>query len=397
MADVPAAAAARGPFGELPESLFPESFVASVVLAEDYGAAWAVELARRLELDGALAEGVTAAELSRRRGLVAPFVPALEWLLARLAASGHLRVEPTGEGPRYLLDAPLPEADLEGHRRQLLAADPANAALIDLLDAAGRAYPTVATGEATGEGVLLGPAGTGLWARYFHNDNPLYAINNLIAALAAANRLPVERPLTLLEVGAGGGSGTEALLREILRRGHGQRLESFLITEPSPFFRRRSERNLRAAYPDLPLAFADLDIDRPWAEQGVEPGSCSLVYGVNVFHVARDLGAALARAWAALAPGGWLVAGEHLRPFPGQPLAAEMVFRLLAGFNDVVTDSRLRPNPGFLTPEGWQGALAAAGFEAVEIVPDLCRIRESYPHFLSGAVCGRRPTTAQTL
>lgn len=386
----PAAAADDGPFGELPASLFPESFVTSVGLAEEYAAAWALELAHRLALTDLLREGASAARIVRGRGFAPRFRPALDWLLARLAASGWLRAEEAGSETRFVLERPLPAADLEGLRRRLLETDPTNEPTVELLDAAARAYPAVAGGEAEGEEILLGPAGTGLWGRYFHNGNPLYAVNNAIAAIAAANRLPEDGPVTVLEVGAGGGSATEALAGELARRGRAGRLAAYRVTEPSPFFRRRSERTLRSAFPELPLAFGDLDIDRPWSEQGVGPASVDLVYGVNVFHVARDLGAALGRAREALAPGGWLVAGECLRP-PDRPVAAEMVFRLLAGFNEVATDPELRPHPGFLTPEGWSHNLAAAGFEPVETVPDVPRLRRVYPDFLSGAVCGRRP------
>jgi SAM-dependent methyltransferase len=377
--------------GELPRELFPPSFVASVAAIEGYAGAWAVELARRLGLGAPLAAGATAGELVGRLGFVPAFRPALAWVLDRLAAAGLLSAEEAAGGTRYRLAGALPDPERESWRRQALTADPANAPALALFDAAGDACPAIARGEISGEEVLLGPAGSGLWARYFDNANPTYAINNAIAAIAAANRLPGARA-AVLEVGAGGGSSSEALLAELERRGAGGRLASFRVTEPSPFFRRRCERSLRRAFPALPLAFGDLDVDQPWGAQGIAPGSVDLVFGVNVLHVARDLAATLGEALAALAPGGWLVAGECLRPFPGQSLSAELVFRLLGDFNDVETDPVCRPNPGFLTPEQWRRSLERAGFEAVDTVPDLVRIRQVDRRFSAGAVCGRRPS-----
>ncbi len=374
--------------GEVPESLFPDSFVASAALAEDYGRAWALGLAGRLGLAPSLVRGADAGALSAEHGFAPSFRLALEWLLTSLATGGWV-VEESG---RYRAPRPLPEPPLDRLREELLGADPGNAATLALLDAAAAAYPAVARGERSGEEVLLGPAGLGRWASYFGNDNPLYAINNRIAALAAANRLPAEGSLRVLEVGAGGGSGAEALLTELAGRGWLARLGEYRATEPSPFFRRRTQRSLPAAWPGVPFSFGELDVDLPWAGQGAAPGSYELIYAVNVLHVAKELGFALREAHASLAPGGWLAAGECVRPFTGQPVAAELVFSLLAGFREVTTDPELRPRPGFLTPEEWVSNLERAGFTEVVIVPDLGRIREVTPNFLSGAICGRKPS-----
>jgi len=107
-------------------------------------------------------------------------------------------------------------------------------------------------------------------------------------------------------------------------------------------------------------------------------------------HVSRHLDHSLRSARSALQPGGWLVIGECLRPLPGQALWPEFIFQLLDGFNRVAIDPELRPTAGFLTPEQWLRALAAAGFSELEIEPDLRRIRDLYPRFITGAVCGRR-------
>jgi SAM-dependent methyltransferase len=115
-----------------------------------------------------------------------------------------------------------------------------------------------------------------------------------------------------------------------------------------------------------------------------------LVWGVNVFHLARHLDRVLAEAREALAPGGWLVVGEGVRPAPGEPVGAELPFQLLESFHDVVLDPVTRPTAGFLTADVWESALRRAGFAPVEIVPDLARLRLHYAGFLGAAFCGRR-------
>src|SRR5438552_3296350 len=146
-----------------------------------------------------------------------------------------------------------------------------------------------------------------------------------------------------------------------------------------------------AADASYALAFAALDVNQPWAAQDVGPASVQLVWGVNVFHLARDLEAVLAEAHAALVPGGWLVIGEGLRPRRGEPVGAEFPFQLLASFTDVDLAPETRATPGFLTAEEWLGALARTGFTALEVVPDAVRLRAYYAGMWAAAVCGRRP------
>lgn len=380
--------------GEIPAALFDDRIWASCELADRYATDLCLDLVGRLGLGEALAAGGTVESLATARGFVPTFRPALAALLDRLAVAGEIERRPelgASEGAHYRARAPLRAAELSGLRRIGLEHDPAVASTLDLLDAAAAAYPAVAAGTTTGEQELFSAGRIGLWLTYFSNQNPVYALNNFQAAVAAANRLPSRAGLRVLEVGAGAGSATRTLLDELERRGRLGELERYDFTEPSPFFRRRGERELRARFPSVPLVSRALDLDRPLGEQATPPESLDLVFGVNVLHVARDLGAALREIRDALRPGGWLVAGECLRLFPGQPVPADLVFQIFDSFVHVATDPELRPAHGFLEPETWRRALAATGFDEVVVVPDLDRIRELYPRFFAGVVCGRRP------
>ena len=129
-------------------------------------------------------------------------------------------------------------------------------------------------------------------------------------------------------------------------------------------------------------------MNAPW---DVPSRSVQLVWGVNVFHLARDLDAGLAEARRTLAPGGWLVVGEGVRPVRGQPVGAELPFQILDGFLDVHLDPATRATPGFLTAEEWLAALARAGFTERALVPDVIRLRAIHPGFYAAAICGRVP------
>ena len=287
------------------------------------------------------------------------------------------------------------QPDLKGLRALALNIDPGNAATLDLLDHAASLYGIVATGEKSGDQNLFGPQGVPLWLNYFHNDNLTYAVNNWVGGIAAADRLPSKTKLRVLEIGAGTGSATEILLRLFGERDLLPRLERYVVTEPNAYFRRCNQRKLAAQYPNLPLEWTTVDLDLPWSEQGIAPGEFDLVYAVNVMHISKNLLFSLNEARSALDADGWLVIGECVRPYDNQPMYPELMFQILDSFTNVETDPEIRPNPGFLTAEQWRHAFSRAGFPRTEIAPDIERIREIYPHFFTGAICGQNTGIAK--
>jgi len=377
--------------GEVPRELFSERLYQACELVERYVSDLAVAIAQRLELEPELAQGTTAQAILRSRRYPEDESPALDWLLARLAEAGHLERSPQEPGPAYRLRRPLPTPELGELRALGLAIDPAIAPTLAILDTAGEAFPRVLAGALTGEQALFTGASMQLWTQYFHNANPIYALNNRLAAIAAANRLPAGGPVRILEIGAGAGSAAEALLDELRERGRIGEVAEYRLTEPNPMLRRRASRALAARYPGLALVDQAYDIDQDPSAQGLPQAGFDLVFAVNVLHIAQDLGASLAWLRSLLVPGGWLVAGECQRLFPRQTIPIELIFEQLASFTQVKLDRDVRSSHGFLTPEEWRQALAATGFAALAEVPDLARIREHYPRFFSGALCARRP------
>ena len=331
----------------------------------------AIDLLRELADPALLERGATADDLLVRGGYVAAFRPALGWLLGRAAAAG-LDVR-----------APLPRTDRAAVRGACLAIAPSFVPAFTLMDEAAALYPRVARGEVNGDRALLMKAS--LWVAYFDNRNGYYALNNRVVAVAAAACAAGAGRARVLEVGAGLASATEAVLERL------PAVERYHVTEPVAFFRRRAERTLRAAHPGVAFEFGALDVNDRWAAQGARPADHTLVVGVNVFHLARDLVATLREAFEALEPGGWLVVGEAIRPHPHACVGAELPFQILQSYHAVETDPELRPTPGFLTAEGWKAALGRAGFTEIALVPDTARLRDLWQGAMTAAVCGRRP------
>ncbi len=310
-----------------------------------------------------------------------------------LVESGCAEARTDGQIRSYHLRQRPWQPDLKHFRAAGLTIDPANAATLDLLDHAASVYLAVASGQQSGDHNLLGPQGVPLWLNYFHNDNLTYAVNNWVGAVLAADHLSTRHPLRILEVGAGTGSASEILLQLLAERGLLPRVERYLITEPNAYFRRCSQRKLAGRYPNLALEWAPLDLDLPWNTQGLTSGEFDLVYAVNVMHISKNLLFSLNEARSALAADGWLVIGECVRPYDNQPIYPELMFQILDSFTNVQTDPEIRPNPGFLTAEQWRRAFLRAGFGHAEVAPDIDRIREIYPHFFTGAICGQNTET----
>ena len=372
-----------------PQTVFGERLYQSIELMERYGAEMAIDLAQRLNLTDQLSEWQSVDTLCSQLSFQPSFEFALRWILERLVEIDCLEARTDGNNRFYLLRHTLRKPDLENVRAASLQIDPANAATLDLLDYAASLYPSVANGEQSGDRNLLGPQGVPLWLKYFHNDNLTYAVNNWVGGTLAAERVSGKRTLRILEIGAGPGSASEILLRLFNERGLLPRVERYLVTEPNAFFLRCAQRKLARQYPELSFEWAGLNLDLPWKTQGINPGEFDLVYSVNVMHVSKDLLFSLNQARSALAGDGWLVIGECLRPYLNQPIYPELMFQILESFINIQTDPEVRPNPGFLTAEQWRDAFSRAGFQRVEVAPDIDRIREIYPHFFTGAICGQ--------
>jgi SAM-dependent methyltransferase len=375
---------------EFPPSIFSERLYQSIELMERYSIELAVDLLDRLNVVEQLGEWRSADELCALLCFQPRFNLALQWILARLVETGCTEVKADGTTRRYRLGNMPWQPDLKHLRAFGVNIDPSNAATLDLLDHAANLYPAVATGRQSGDQSVFGPQNVPLWLNYFHNDNLTYAVNNWVGAAVATDHLSSRQTLRILELGAGTGSATEILLKLLDERGLLPRIERYLVTEPNAYFRRCNQRKLAAQHSNLPLEWATLDLDLPWNTQGVSPGEFDLVYAVNVMHISKNLLFSLNEARSALARDAWLVIGECVRPFANQPIYPELMFQILDSFTNVEIDPEVRPNPGFLTADQWRRAFLRAGFGHTDLAPDIDRIREFYPHFFTGAICGRK-------
>jgi SAM-dependent methyltransferase len=364
--------------------IFGPPFARSHLIFDDYVHRLALDVVRAARLDAVLGDWSTAENVVARAGLEPrrSLVP-VDWLLRHLAERGVLARDDAG--PRVRLDGWLPVLDAAAPAGEQRTHDARCLPAFAVAETAARDYPAFLRGERTGEEVLFAPARLSLWTGYFSNDNPLYAVNNRLGAVALETWLR-PGPARILELGGGLGSGTAAALERLVAAGRIGDVESYRFTELVPTFLRRAERvKERFGAPPF-LTFAPLDMNRPFGEQGVAPASVSTVYAVNVLHVAHDLEFTLSEIQRVLEPGGQLIVSEGVRPTPGQTMYPEFVFNLLETFRAPRLHPVWRPNGGFLTVEQWRAALETSGFKDIRAMPDIARIRELFPTFYAGAL-----------
>ncbi|HEY3202185.1 MAG TPA: class I SAM-dependent methyltransferase [Thermoanaerobaculia bacterium] len=372
-------------------ALFTPEFILCAEHFDRFTIDCVLRLVHELGLAEDLARGTSVAAIVAERGYAPRAEIPIRWFLRKLASAEYINVAGPGADAVYGSRGPLPPGDPDRAEAAARAVDPRSLPAFAVVRTMLDHIPEFLRGEKTGEEILFAPARLPLWFDYFSNDNLLYQINNRLGAEAVARALPATRKATIVEIGGGSGSAALALGERLARDAGLLRIARYLFTEIVPTFLRRAERAIRARFPELPIEFARLDMDRDFAGQGVGSEIADIVYAVNTVHVARNLSATLGRIRDTLKPGGIAIFSECVRPFTDQPIYVEFVFNFLENFTGVATDRETRPNHGFLTPENWRRAFRAAGFEGPEILPDVEELAKHYDSFFVAAVSARRP------
>ena len=183
------------------------------------------------------------------------------------------------------------------------------------------------------------------------------AANRMLAdaVRAVVAGLPEGRRLRVLEVGAGTGSATEAVLPQL----PAGRFD-YVFTDISAGFFAAAESRFAAS--GAPIEYRGLDIEVDPAAQGFEPHAYDLVVAANVLHTTRNLGEALAHCRSLLASEGQLVALELMR---GRYLQ-DLTFGMLDGWWRFADG--YRKDHALAAPEVWRQACTDAGFEEPEVL-----------------------------
>jgi acyl transferase domain-containing protein/SAM-dependent methyltransferase len=277
--------------------------------------------------------------------------PSYRHLVARwldsLVGSGALRAQ----GDTFVADASLPEPPLPAlwAEAEVLFVD--NQPLLAYVRHCGSLVAPVLLGRESPLETLFPQGSFDLAEGLYERSATMRYINGLAASAfeAMTSTVPVGRRLRVLEVGAGTGGTSSAVLAALPAD-----RASYHFTDVSEVFLDRARAHF-AAYPFM--TFGSYDMDKDAAEQGYAPHSFDAIVSANAVHASKDLRAALKTLRDLLAPGGLLVLVESTMHLPW----FDMTTGLIEGWQHFADD--LRTDNPLLPPATWVRALREAGFD----------------------------------
>ncbi|MFD0318988.1 SDR family NAD(P)-dependent oxidoreductase [Streptomyces flavalbus] len=320
---------------------------------------------------------VAAAQLASGEPYAPDYLDAVD-AYARLAVRDALRGADAGERlevheeRRRLHDAlasMLEESDDgEGGRAalrdRLVERFPHLTPTLDLLDDCTAALPDVLARRRSGLDVLF-PGGSDRRMAALYADDPRTRYFNHLtatairAAVTDALDADPERRLSVLEIGAGTGATTRAVL-DVLAA-HGTAV-SYDVTDLSPSLVAAARQRLSDGR--VRTDFRVLDIAGDLAAQGFDGHRYDIVVATNVLHATGDIRRTLRNVAELTAPGGLLAVNEATRVLD----AVTPIFGLTDGWW-LARDADLRlPHAPLLAPAAWEALLAESGYDRVRRV-----------------------------
>lgn len=347
--------------GRGPLDLNAASYPAKWALLARITRAQAVQTLREAGLFRQAGERHDVAEVLERSGIRSTYRHLIERWLRSLARHGALREE----GAAFVGDRPLPDPELEALWAQAEGEFADNRPLFDYVRHCGTLVSRVLTGRESPLETLFPGGSFDLALGLYERSTTMRYINQLAAA--ALERLgalaPPGRTLRVLEVGAGTG-GTSSALLPVLPAAR----RRYRFTDVSDVFLAQARERFEGL-PGVEFGLFNLDEDLPG--QGLAAGSFDVIVSANAVHAVKDLRAALGRLHALLAPGGMLVLVESTVHFD----YFDMTTGLIEGWQHFADD--LRGDNPLLAPPVWLQALRDAGFHEASAWPPAGSVAEA--------------------
>ncbi|WP_127531401.1 class I SAM-dependent methyltransferase [Paenibacillus kobensis] len=231
-------------------------------------------------------------------------------------------------------------------------------AVIDVVEAS---WGDILRGRTNILRLLMPNEGRSMWEAYFSNEHGLYSVHNQWLAEFLSSVIGVNDKV--LELGAGYGSAAIAAMDKTTKKCafSGQ----VYLTDRSPSLARLAAKELHKRFPTINIESGKLDIDAQWQDDGQR---YDVIYAVNVLHCAKDVRQALSDIRQRLTHSGVLILSECVRSEIGRYMHQEFIFSLIPGFNILQNTAGQPTGFGFLTPQDWDAAMRAAGFNDVQVV-----------------------------
>ncbi|GAA6617367.1 SDR family NAD(P)-dependent oxidoreductase [Scytonema sp. NUACC26] len=205
---------------------------------------------------------------------------------------------------------------------------------------------------------LLFPAGDATTAASLYQNSPAFAPMNVLVQKAISvllERLPAQRGVRILEIGAGTGGTTSYILPHLSAH-----QTKYVYTDIGTLFATQAREKFR----DYPFVeYRVLDIEKPPETQGFDLHQYDLILAANVLHATSDLRQTLQHVQQLLTPGGMLVLLEGT----ARRCWIDLIFGLLEGWWKF-SDRDLRPDYPLLKADQWRKLLQENGFKQLTTI-----------------------------
>lgn len=374
------------------DNLFTPGMVQAAAILNRAADAHLTHLYRNLDLPSALNDFTHAQELTRSLRFDPSADIALEAMLLRLAdRQGFVETDETKSGTvfRNKRESPDTGYELRQLHEEMEVLGKSYLAGLEFLDFGAEQFVRSLRDEPDFmDRVLTGKVKefSDTWFRATNMD-PLQDVHGIMGARAVD---AVFEGGVILEVGGGTGNGVRNILDYMNEQNHLDRLDKFIFTDISMPFIMRTRRDIKSRYPQVHTDWRLLDINKPFAQQKIQPGTADLIYGVNAAHIARHTVRFLEECRHALRPGGTIVFSERVRMKDREMASREITLNLSRYHRTAaIRDPGFRPAHAYLSVANWLRAFELAGIGDVDIWPDIASIADHFPDQYAAVVVAR--------
>ncbi|WP_273770791.1 SDR family NAD(P)-dependent oxidoreductase [Nostoc sp. UHCC 0926] len=230
-----------------------------------------------------------------------------------------------------------------------------------LVETCVRALPEILSGQKRGTDSLF-PNGSLQIVEGIYRDNSVADYFNevlaksLRSAIEARLRHDPRTKLRILEIGAGTGATTKAVLSKLA--GLEDSIDEYRYTDISRAFLLHAQEKLMPDHPFVQIGI--FDVEQPLAGQKIEAGTYDFAIATNVLHATRDIRQTLRNVKACLRTNGLILLNELC----DQTLFGHLTFGLLEGWwRHEDPELRIDGTP-LLSVDSWERVLQTEGFQS---------------------------------
>ncbi len=316
--------------------------------------AYITEALRALGAFQSPVEKQSIADLLKRCNILPAYTHLLQRWLKKLSSEGILQQE----DEYFVTPHPLPLLSPENILRESAQVFSDIPELLEYMQRCGKMLVPILTGKESPLETLF-PGGANTTSEFLYHQ---WALSRYYTAIARATveaivrLMPGSRALKFIEIGAGTGGTTAAILPVL----PAERTAYYFTDMSEYFFTQAAERFQAYSF----LQYGILNIENPPQTQGFGRHEFDVVVAANVLHATKNLHETVKNVLSLLKPGGVLVLYETTH----QPSWFDISIGLIEGWQ--LFEDDLRSDIPLITTAQWEKLLRQHGFEQVEIFPE---------------------------